>query len=156
MQPSSSSPDCPARGHRVNGGPAGRRSRSAKPTIDPATARHAAADQDNHWHTYALCVASLSKHPIGARKAIIITNEWAPPSQAKRTNSFAIAALVCGIVQFAGLFPAGIILGHRALRKIRETGEDGYGLAKAGLILGYVRPIWTWPSFPRTASRWSG
>jgi hypothetical protein len=29
---------CPARGHRVNGGPAGRRLRSATPTIDPATA----------------------------------------------------------------------------------------------------------------------
>jgi hypothetical protein len=34
---SSSSHDCPARGPRVNGGPAGRRTRSATPTIDPAT-----------------------------------------------------------------------------------------------------------------------
>ncbi len=31
-------PDCPARSHRVNGGPASRRSRSATPTIDPSTA----------------------------------------------------------------------------------------------------------------------
>src|SRR5262249_36307343 len=30
-------PDCPARGHRVKGGPAGRRMRSAAPTIDPVT-----------------------------------------------------------------------------------------------------------------------
>ena len=30
-------PDCPARGHRVNGGPPGRRMRSAPPTIDTAT-----------------------------------------------------------------------------------------------------------------------
>ncbi len=29
-------PYCPARGHRVNGGPPGRRTRSATPTIDPA------------------------------------------------------------------------------------------------------------------------
>jgi hypothetical protein len=36
-QPSSSPPNCPARGHRVNGGPAGRRMRSATPTIDPET-----------------------------------------------------------------------------------------------------------------------
>lgn len=28
--------DCPARGHRVQGGPAGRRTRSATPTLDPA------------------------------------------------------------------------------------------------------------------------
>jgi hypothetical protein len=30
-------PDCPARGCRVNGGPSGRRKRSAAPTIDPTT-----------------------------------------------------------------------------------------------------------------------
>src|SRR6266568_131541 len=30
-------PDCPARGHRVQGGPPGRRTRSATPTLDPAT-----------------------------------------------------------------------------------------------------------------------
>src|SRR5271166_4476918 len=32
---------------------------------------------------------------------------------------------------------AAIILGHKALRQIRRTDEGGYGLAKAGLILGY-------------------
>jgi hypothetical protein len=30
-------PDCPSRGHRLNGDPSGRRMRSAPPTIDPAT-----------------------------------------------------------------------------------------------------------------------
>ncbi len=29
--------DCPDRGHRVQGGPAGRRMRSAPPTLDPAS-----------------------------------------------------------------------------------------------------------------------
>jgi hypothetical protein len=60
-------------------------------------------------------------------------------SQVGRTNSFAIAALVCGIVQF-GVAPAcflAIILGHKARRQIRRTGEGGYGIATAGLILGY-------------------
>jgi hypothetical protein len=68
----------------------------------------------------------------------MIMEEWRPESRTKRTNPMAIAALVCGIVQ---VFPAGIaaiILGHMALRKIRVTGEDGRGLAKAGLILGYL------------------
>jgi len=72
----------------------------------------------------------------------MIPNEWVPPSRAKRTNSLAIAALVCGIIQF-WLFPAGIvaiILGRRALREIRESGDDGYGLARAGLVLGYLGP----------------
>jgi len=47
--------------------------------------------------------------------------------------------LVCGIGQFG--FPlasiAAIILGHKARRQIRRTGDDGYGLATAGLVLGY-------------------
>ena len=60
-------------------------------------------------------------------------------SRTGRTNPFAIAALVCGIVQF-GIPPAcfaAIILSHRARRQIRRTGEGGYGIATAGLILGY-------------------
>lgn len=66
---------------------------------------------------------------------------WAPAPRAQRTNPLATAALVCGIVQFCGLFPAGIvaiIFGHLARRQIRRTGEQGWGLAKAGLILGYL------------------
>ena len=66
--------------------------------------------------------------------------EQAPLPQVRRTNQLAIAALVCGIVSIL-LFPAGImsiILGNSAHRQIRQTGDDGYGLAKAGLILGYI------------------
>jgi hypothetical protein len=68
-------------------------------------------------------------------------SEWSPPSQADRTNPLAIAALVCGVAQFCGLFPAGIlaiIFGHKARRRIQQTGEGGDGLALAGLILGYI------------------
>jgi len=32
----------------------------------------------------------------------------------------------------------GVILGHVALGQIRQTGEQGAGLAKVGLIVGYV------------------
>jgi hypothetical protein len=66
-------------------------------------------------------------------------NYYGRVSHTRRTNSFAIAALVCGIVQFC--FPpacfVAIVVGHKARRQIRRTGEDGYGLATAGLILGY-------------------
>jgi Domain of unknown function (DUF4190) len=68
-------------------------------------------------------------------------NGWSQSSAARRTNPSAVAALVCGILTICGLFPAviaALILGHRALRQIRRTGEAGYGLAKAGLILGYL------------------
>jgi uncharacterized membrane protein len=57
---------------------------------------------------------------------------YAPPPPT--TNTFAIVALVCGLV-FA---PLGIVFGHLALNRIKQTGEGGRGLALAGLILGYV------------------
>ena len=62
---------------------------------------------------------------------------------AQSTNALAIAALVCGVVQFVtGLtFIPAIILGHMARGQIRRTGEQGGGLALAGLILGYVGGI---------------
>jgi hypothetical protein len=65
------------------------------------------------------------------------------PGQAT-TNGMAIASLVCGIGQLLAGFPAGIaaiILGHMARRRIRETGQQGSGLARAGLILGYIGTV---------------
>jgi len=52
----------------------------------------------------------------------------------------AIVALVCSL---AGLFtgitaPVGAILGHVASRQIAQTGEDGAGIAKAAIIVGWI------------------
>ena len=55
----------------------------------------------------------------------------APP---RRTNPLAIAALVCGL--FIG--PLGVIFGHIALSQIKRTGDEGKGLAIAGLSIGYL------------------
>ena len=65
---------------------------------------------------------------------------YAPFPPAPPTNGLAIAALVCGVGGFVvGLsFIPAIICGHLARRQIRQTGEQGAGLALAGLILGYV------------------
>ncbi|WP_245813962.1 DUF4190 domain-containing protein [Rhodococcus marinonascens] len=49
------------------------------------------------------------------------------------TNVFAILTLVFGIL--GGLL--GIVFGHIALSQIRRTGEQGRGMAVAGLVLGY-------------------
>lgn len=66
------------------------------------------------------------------------TNEWGP-RQSRRTNPLAISALLCGIAfLFSPAAIAAIILGHKARRAIRRTGDNGRGLATAGLILGYV------------------
>ncbi len=67
-----------------------------------------------------------------------------PPGQAlpqPRTNQLAIAAIICAGAQvFCWLLTGipAIILGHMARRQIRQTGENGDGLALAGLILGYI------------------
>ena len=63
------------------------------------------------------------------------------PYPPRPTNQLAIAALVCGCAQLFFSLLTGIpavILGHIARRQIRETGENGDGMALAGLILGYV------------------
>jgi hypothetical protein len=66
--------------------------------------------------------------------------EYYPHPVARPTNGLAIAALVCGVAQFAVgfTFIPAIICGHMARRQIRETGEGGDGMALAGLILGYI------------------
>lgn len=54
--------------------------------------------------------------------------------QPRPTNVLAVLALV-----FAFLFaPLGIVFGHIARSQIKRTGEQGDGLALAGLILGYI------------------
>jgi Domain of unknown function (DUF4190) len=64
------------------------------------------------------------------------------PYAGQKTNTLAVAALICGIVQFLGFWLLGtipaIVLGHMARNQIRKRNEQGAGLALAGLILGYV------------------
>ncbi|HEU4423116.1 MAG TPA: DUF4190 domain-containing protein [Pilimelia sp.] len=50
------------------------------------------------------------------------------------TNIMAILSLIFAFV-FA---PVGIILGHVAKKQIKQTGEQGDGLATAGLVLSYI------------------
>jgi hypothetical protein len=63
---------------------------------------------------------------------------------AAKTNGLAIASLACGLAQFAfgplATIPA-IVCGHLARSQIKRTGEQGAGLALAGLILGWAAVI---------------
>lgn len=52
----------------------------------------------------------------------------------QRTNVLAIISLVAAF--FISL--AAVITGHIALSQIKRTGENGRGLAIAGLVLGYI------------------
>lgn len=82
--------------------------------------------------------------------------QWTPPQPVysspypavKPTNGLAIAAMIVSIVGLAAICtygvgsilisPVGAILGHVARRQIRERDEQGAGMAKAGIIMGWV------------------
>ena len=60
------------------------------------------------------------------------------------TNGLAVASLACGLAQFVfgplTTIPA-IVLGHVARHQIRRTGEQGAGMALAGLLLGWAAVV---------------
>jgi len=60
-------------------------------------------------------------------------------TQPQSTNALAIVSLVCAFL-FA---PLGIIFGHISLSQIRKTGEEGRGLAIAGLVISYLVTVLT-------------
>lgn len=62
-----------------------------------------------------------------------------PPYRPPQTNAMAIASLICAFL-FA---PLGIVFGHLSLSQIKKSGEDGRGLAVAGLVIGYLITIGT-------------
>lgn len=65
--------------------------------------------------------------------------QYPPPGHPRPTNTTAILALVFAFV-FA---PVGLGLGIAARKQIRRTGEEGDGLALAGIIVGSIAcAIW--------------
>jgi peptidyl-prolyl cis-trans isomerase B (cyclophilin B) len=59
--------------------------------------------------------------------------------QPQPTIALAFVSLVCAFL-FA---PLGIIFGHISLSQIRRTGEEGRGLAVAGLVISYMITVLT-------------
>lgn len=58
-----------------------------------------------------------------------------------KTNGLAIASLVCsllGLATCAATSILGVIFGHLAKSQIKQSGEEGEGMALAGLIVGYI------------------
>ena len=69
---------------------------------------------------------------------------YAPPPAAPENSDMAIASLIASILGLT-LFPAigsiiGLILGYMARNQIRDSGGTigGEGLAKAGIIIGWI------------------
>jgi Domain of unknown function (DUF4190) len=59
----------------------------------------------------------------------------APPQ-----NSMALTSMILSLVGIVtGITaPIGAILGHVAMKQIRQTGESGEGMAKTGIIVGWI------------------
>ena len=55
------------------------------------------------------------------------------------TNAMAVASLVCAFV----IAPLGVVFGHISLGQIKRSGEQGRGMAIAGLVIGYLITIVT-------------
>ncbi len=91
--------------------------------------------------TYGELMALTADLPAGAVPAVWPMPVYQPPVT---TNSLARASLVLGVAEFftVGLtaIPA-IICGHMAKREMRQTGQQGDGLATTGLVLGYMAVI---------------
>jgi hypothetical protein len=79
---------------------------------------------------------------LPAAPAAVVPRVAVPP--VARTNGYAIASLACGLAQFVfgplATIPA-IVFGHMARYQIKRTGEQGDGLALAGLILGWATVV---------------
>ena len=89
--------------------------------------------------TYADLARVVADLPA-AQSAALVPAAAATVTTPAGTNGLAIASLSCGLAQFAfgplATIPA-IVLGHMARGQIRRTGEQGAGLALAGLVLGW-------------------
>jgi hypothetical protein len=104
----------------------GRLRRNARPS-DSGAARPLGYTVDGQ-PIYPVVGYTSSGEPITADRAVGV----APFNP--RTNPMATATLVLGVV--AG--PLAIPFGHIARSQIARTGEQGGGMALAGLILGYI------------------
>jgi uncharacterized membrane protein len=91
--------------------------------------------------TYADLAVVTGDLPGGQVMAPVPVPRWRPMAPAPRTNSLAVASLVCGLAQPVTLgltmIPA-VILGHVAHGQIRRSGERGGALATVGLVLGWM------------------
>ena len=62
------------------------------------------------------------------------------PPPAPPTNALAIVSFISALAGWVTAlgFIVAVICGHMATRQIKERGEGGESLAKAGLVIGYI------------------
>lgn len=135
--------------HRFSSGERPPETFTVGPSYGPA-GRQSVPPADNFAGQYPLSAGEYSPHlsspPLAQPPASAPPGnpEFSPPPAQhfgpyvaygpRPTNSMAIVALVTSLL----LAPLGIIFGHISLSQIKRSGEDGRGLAIAGLVIGYL------------------
>lgn len=80
-----------------------------------------------------------TRQPAAYQQASVYPQQYAYPPQAyvapQPTNVLAVITLVLALV---GVSIGAVITGHISLSQLGKTGEQGRGIALAGLIIGYV------------------
>jgi len=120
------------------------------PSVSPGTEDRLSKDEYDarldsalSARTYADLDQVVTDPPVAPATGVTAAKTTAVTPVAK-TNGLAIASLACGLAQFAfgplATIPA-IVCGHMARSQIKRTGEQGAGLALAGLTLGRTAVI---------------
>lgn len=135
MPPGTPTPETPTSGTPTPETPAlAEPYQSPTPPSPPATAYQSPQYQSAQYQSPQYQGAQYQVPPAGAQ---------APPPYPggqRPTNSLAIIALVCAVAGVITLIsaPVGAVLGHLATRQIAQTGEEGAGLAKAAIWVGWI------------------
>lgn len=90
-----------------------------------------------YWVPATLGVVAFARaqEARSASRAIESPVPDAPLAGVRGTNGLALTSLILSIL---GASLIAVIMGHIARSQIRRTGENGAGMALAGLIIGYV------------------
>lgn len=97
---------------------------------------------DNNCHYCGKEIPKTNNNDYYRQQAYQHNTQNQPNNVYKRTDGYAIAALVCGIASFASCGLLGIlavIFGNTAKRRIEQDPSlEGDGMAVAGIILGWI------------------
>ncbi|GAA0662083.1 hypothetical protein GCM10010193_11640 [Kitasatospora atroaurantiaca] len=78
--------------------------------------------------------------PLGSAMPVV-PQTFLPPPARPRTNPVAITAMALGLLcvpTFGALAVPAVVAGHVAKSQIRTRGEEGDGMATAGLVFGWL------------------
>lgn len=132
-------------GHDVPGGWAGAARASdadRERAVDALSAAFAEGrlTKEEHGVRVDQAYGSLTKAELAALSADLLAGAEearlaSAAAVARQTNPLAVASFVCGLIPLLPATVAALILGVRARRQLRRTGERGAALAAAGLAL---------------------